>query len=129
MVELSPMKKSLSHPTPTVYGIPNCDSVKKARVWMEEHAPSYVFHDFKKQGVPEAALDFWLSKVSWEVLVNRKGTTWRKLAPEQQAKVSDAKSARTLMLETPSVIKRPVVVVGDSVMVGVNPEAWGSVIQ
>ena len=96
---------------------------------MEEHAPSYVFHDFKKQGVPEAALDFWLSKVSWEVLVNRKGTTWRKLAPEQQAKVSDAKSARTLMLETPSVIKRPVVVVGDSVMVGVNPEAWVSVIQ
>jgi arsenate reductase (glutaredoxin) len=129
MVELSPMKKSLSHPTPTVYGIPNCDSVKKARVWMDEHAPSYVFHDFKKQGVPEEALDFWLSKVSWEVLVNRKGTTWRKLTPEHQAKVSDAKSARALMLDNPSVIKRPVVVVGESVTVGVNPEAWHSVIN
>ena len=123
------MKKSLSHPTPTVYGIPNCDSVKKARVWMDEHAPSYVFHDFKKQGVPEDALDFWLSKVSWEVLVNRKGTTWRKLSPEHQAKVSDAQSARALMVENPSVIKRPVVVVGDSVTVGVNPEAWRSVIN
>jgi arsenate reductase len=129
MVELSPMKKSLSHPTPTVYGIPNCDSVKKARVWMEEHAPSYEFHDFKKQGVPEEALDFWLSKVSWEVLVNRKGTTWRKLSAEHQARVNDTKSARTLMLENPSVIKRPVVVVGDSVTVGVNPEAWHSVIN
>ena len=94
---------------------------------MDEHAPSYVFHDFKKQGVPEEALDFWLSKVSWEVLVNRKGTTWRKLSPEQQAKVSDDKSARALMLDNPSVIKRPVVVVGDSVTVGVNPEAWRSV--
>ena len=123
------MKKSLSHPTHTVYGIPNCDSVKKARVWMEEHDPSYVFHDFKKQGVPEDALDFWLSKVSWEVLVNRKGTTWRKLSPEHQARVNDTKSARTLMLENPSLIKRPVVVAGDSVTVGVNPEAWHSVIN
>jgi Spx/MgsR family transcriptional regulator len=121
------MKKSLSHPTPTVYGIPNCDSVKKARVWMDEHAHSYVFHDFKKQGVPEDALDFWLSKVSWEVLVNRKGTTWRKLSPEHQSKVNDARSARALILDNPSVIKRPVVVVGESVTVGVNPEAWRSV--
>jgi arsenate reductase-like glutaredoxin family protein len=96
---------------------------------MDEHAPTYVFHDFKKQGVPEDALDFWLSKVSWEVLVNRKGTTWRKFAPELQAKVNDAQSARALMLENPSVIKRPVVVVGETVTVGVNPEAWGSVIH
>ena len=96
---------------------------------MEEHAPSYEFHDFKKQGVPEEALDFWLSKVSWEVLVNRKGTTWRKLAPDLQSKVNDAHSARALMLENPTVIKRPVVVVGETVMVGVNPEAWGSVIN
>ena len=121
------MKKSLSHLTPTVYGIPNCDSVKKARTWMDEHDLTYVFHDFKKQGVPPDALDFWLSKVGWEVLVNRKGTTWRKLAPEVQAQVVDAPSARDLMLNNPSVIKRPVVVVGDSVTVGVNPEAWGSV--
>lgn len=123
------MKKNMSHATPTVYGIPNCDSVKKARTWMDAHASSYVFHDFKKQGVPADALDFWLSKVSWEMLVNRKGTTWRKLAPELQAQVNDVKSARALMLETSSVIKRPVVVVGDTVTVGVNPEAWDSVIN
>jgi arsenate reductase len=121
------MKKNMTHATPTVYGIPNCDSVKKARTWMDAHAPSYVFHDFKKQGVPADALDFWLSKVNWEVLVNRKGTTWRKLAPALQAQVNDVKSARALMLENASVIKRPVVVVGDNVIVGVNPEAWGSV--
>lgn len=121
------MKKSLSHLTPTVYGIPNCDSVKKARTWMDEHAVPYVFHDFKKQGVPPDALDFWLSQVGWEVLVNRKGTTWRKLEPELQAKVVDVASARALMLANPSVIKRPVVEMGDTVMVGVNPEAWVSV--
>ena len=127
MVELSPMKKSLSHPTPTIYGIPNCDSVKKARTWMDEHNVVYVFHDFKKQGVPPDALDFWLSKVNWDVLVNRKGTTWRKLAPELQTQVLDVSSARDLMLANPSVIKRPVVVMGDTVTVGVNPQAWGSV--
>ena len=122
------MKKSLSHPTPTVYGIPNCDSVKKARVWMDEHAPSYVFHDFKKQGVPEEALDFWLSKVSWEVLVNRKGTTWRKLDAAVQSRVQDKASAKALMLEHASVIKRPIVVKGKDVIVGVNPERWTNVL-
>lgn len=128
MVELSPMKKSLSHPTPTVYGIPNCDSVKKARVWMDEHAPSYVFHDFKKQGVPPEAVDLWLKHVSWEVLVNRKGTTWRKLDPALQASVVDNASARALILEHASVVKRPVVVQDQAVVVGVNPEAWASVV-
>lgn len=123
------MKKSLSQPIPTLYGIPNCDSVKKARTWMDDNAVHYVFHDFKKQGVPPGALDLWLSQVGWEVLVNRKGTTWRKLTPEQQAKVTDATTARTLMLETPSVIKRPVMVVGHSVMVGVNPQAWQTVMK
>ncbi len=94
---------------------------------MDEHAVAYVFHDFKKQGVPVEALDLWLSAVGWEVLVNRKGTTWRKLAPELQARVTNTSSARSLMLENPSVIKRPVVVVGNTVTVGVNPEAWSGV--
>ena len=121
------MQKSLSHLPPTVYGIPSCDSVKKARTWMDEHAVAYVFHDFKKLGVPPDALDHWLSQVGWEVLVNRKGTTWRKLPPDEQARVVDTPSARELMLANPSVIKRPVVVVDQTVMVGVNPEAWRSV--
>ena len=112
----------------TVYGIPNCDSVKKARVWLTDRGLDYVFHDFKKQGVPPEAIDFWLKHTNWEVLLNRKGTTWRKLDPTLQASVVDAASARTLMLNHTSVIKRPVVVKEANVIVGVNPEAWENVV-
>lgn len=118
----------MSKATITVYGIPNCDSVKKARVWLSVHGVDYVFHDFKKQGVPSVAVDLWLKHVSWDVLVNRKGTTWRKLDPALQASVVDNASAHALMLEHASVIKRPVVVKGTTVIVGVNPEAWACVV-
>ena len=118
----------MSKTTLTVYGIPNCDSVKKARVWLTEHGVDYVFHDFKKQGVPPEAVDQWLKHVSWDVLVNRKGTTWRKLDAALQASVVDNASARALMLEHASVIKRPVVVKGQAVIVGVNPDAWARVV-
>jgi Spx/MgsR family transcriptional regulator len=113
---------------PTVYGIPNCGSVKTARAWMDEHGIAYTFHDFKKQGVPPEALDAWLQRVGWEILLNRKGTTWRQLEASVQARVTDAASARALMLTHASVIKRPVVVVGNETMVGVNPEAWARVL-
>jgi arsenate reductase (glutaredoxin) len=93
----------------TLYGIPNCDTVKKARTWLAGHDVAVAFHDFKKQGVPVERLDGWLASVGWEKLVNRHGTTWRKLADEQKAAVTDAASARALMLREPSVIKRPVV--------------------
>lgn len=112
----------------TIYGIPNCDSVKKARVWFTDHGIEHVFHDFKKQGVPADALDAWLRAVDWEVLVNRKGTTWRKLDPATQASVVDTTSARALMLSQASVIKRPVVVCDPHVVVGVNPTEWARVI-
>jgi arsenate reductase len=112
----------------TVYGIPNCDSVKKARVWLTEHGIDYTFHDFKKQGVPAEALDQWLSAVDWEVLVNRKGTTWRQLDATVQARVQDQASAKALMLAHASVIKRPIVVKGKEVTVGVNPERWTNVL-
>lgn len=112
----------------TVYGIPNCDSVKKARTWLTDHGVDYTFHDFKKQGVPAEAIDQWLTAVDWEVLVNRKGTTWRKLDAAVQSRVQDQASAKALMLEHASVIKRPVVVKGKDVMVGVNPEGWTSVL-
>ena len=118
----------MNTPSITVYGIPNCDSVKKARVWLSDNGVDYIFHDFKKQGVPAEAVDLWLSQVSWDVLVNRKGTTWRKIDPALQAGVTDAASARALMLEHASVIKRPVVVKGETVTVGVNPEAWQRVV-
>jgi arsenate reductase len=92
-----------------LYGIPNCDTVKKARAWLAEQQVEVLFHDFKKQGVPEARLDHWLAAAGWEKLLNRQGTTWRKLDAATQAAVTDAASARALMLAQSSVIKRPVV--------------------
>jgi len=118
----------MSKTTNNVYGIPSCDSVKKARVWLAEHGIDHVFHDFKKQGVPPETLDLWLKQVGWEMLVNRKGTTWRKLDAALQMGVTDNISARALMLAHASVIKRPVVVQGQTVIVGVNPEAWAHVL-
>jgi arsenate reductase (glutaredoxin) len=110
----------------TLYGIPNCDTVKKARAWLTEHGVAYDFHDFEKQGVPANELNGWLKAVGWEILVNRKGTTWRKLDEATRAAVVDAASARALMLANASVIKRPVVQWADGVTVGFNAEAWAS---
>ena len=92
-----------------VHGIPNCDTVKKARSWLTEHQLAYEFHDFKKQGVPEASIDHWLDMLGWETLLNRKGTTWRKLDASTQATVQDEASAKAMMMLHPSLIKRPVV--------------------
>ena len=108
----------------TVYGIPNCDTVKKARAWLTARGVDHVFHDFKKQGVPPEQLDQWLQAVGWEVLVNRKGTTWRKLDAAAQAGVRDANSARALMLAQSSVIKRPVVEWSGATTVGFDAAAW-----
>ncbi|MBC5767341.1 ArsC family reductase [Ramlibacter albus] len=109
----------------TLFGITNCDTVKKARAWLAQEGVDYTFHDFKKQGVPQDALDRWISQVGWEKLVNRQGTTWRKLDPAMQARVKDAASARALMLEQPSVIKRPVVQWdARQTTVGFDADAW-----
>ena len=95
--------------TPVLYGIPNCDTVRKARAWLVGRGIGHVFHDFKKQGVPPDRLDAWLASTGWQTLLNRKGTTWRKLDATTQAGAADAQGARALMLAQPSVIKRPVV--------------------
>ena len=109
----------------TLYGIPNCDTVKKARAWLTAQGLEHVFHDFKKQGVPEAALDRWLAAVGWDALVNRKGTTWRGLDDATRASAQNAAGARQLMLTHASVIKRPVVEWGNgSVTVGFAAEDW-----
>ncbi|MBU1689573.1 MAG: arsenate reductase, partial [Gammaproteobacteria bacterium] len=91
-----------------LYGIPNCNTVKKARTWLTENHIDTSFHDFKKQGVSEELLKTWLKQISWEKLVNRQGTTWRQLPDEAKAAVCDDASAIRLMLEKSSVIKRPV---------------------
>lgn len=91
-----------------LYGIPNCNTVKKARTWLDEHGVAYEFHDFKKQGIDAATLEHWLTQTSWEKLVNRAGMTWRGLDEGAKAAVKDNASAIALMLEKTSVIKRPV---------------------
>ena len=92
-----------------LYGIPNCDTVKRARAWLTEHGVDHEFHDFKKAGVPADHLAAWMKAVGWEKLLNRAGTTWRKLDEDLKAGVHDAATAAALARQQPSVIKRPVV--------------------
>jgi arsenate reductase (glutaredoxin) len=99
----------MTHTQTTLYGIPNCDTVKRARVWLAEQGVEHTFHDFKKAGVPVVRLQAWVQALGWEKLFNRKGSTWRKLDAAVQSAVVDAASAQALMLAQPSVIKRPVV--------------------
>ncbi|NRR29811.1 ArsC family reductase [Oxalobacteraceae bacterium] len=94
--------------TITLYGIPNCDTVKKARVWLADQRHDFAFHDFKKQGLSQEIVAGWLTQLPRDVLVNKKGTTWRALSDERKASIVDDASAIALMLENPSVIKRPV---------------------
>jgi Spx/MgsR family transcriptional regulator len=107
----------------TVYGIPNCDTIKKARAWLAAQGHEAAFHDYKKQGVPVDRLEAWIQAVGWEALVNRQGTTWRKLDDATKAAVFDAGSAKALMVSQPSVIKRPVIERSDQVVaVGFAPD-------
>jgi len=95
--------------TVAVYGISNCNTVKRARAWLDERGVVYAWHDFKKGGVPAVRVDRWIAQLGWEALLNRQGTTWRQLDEAAKARVANAEAARALMLERPSVIKRPVV--------------------
>lgn len=94
--------------TTTLYGIPNCDTVKKARTWLADQQHDFTFHDFKKQGLKRETVAGWLKQVPRDVLVNKKGTTWRALSDERKASIVDDDAAIALMLENPSIIKRPV---------------------
>lgn len=111
--------------TITLYGIPNCDTVKKARAWLDGRGVAYRFHDFRKEGVPADRLEAWMSSTDGARLVNRQGTTWRRLGPADQARMTTAAGARALLVEQPSVIKRPVVDWPDgSTTVGFDPAGW-----
>ena len=104
----------------TVYGIPNCDSVKKARQWLDAQGVVYTFHDYKKHGVPDAELQRWVAAKGWDSVLNRKGTTWRALDESVKASVVNDASAIAVMLSHASTIKRPVVTRGDTIIVGVD---------
>jgi Spx/MgsR family transcriptional regulator len=110
-----------------LYGIPNCDTVKRARAWLAGHGVVYEFHDFKKAGVPADRLATWTEAAGWQRVLNRQGTTWRKLEPAVQAAVVDAASAQALMRAQASVIKRPVVEWDDGrITVGFDEQAWAA---
>jgi len=105
------------------YGIPNCDTVKKARKWLDSEGIDYTFHDYKKEGADPARLAEWANSVGWEVLLNRRGTTFRKLSDADKEGIDQAKAIR-LMAENPSMIKRPVVKYGGKVLVGFKENDW-----
>jgi arsenate reductase len=110
--------------TPTLYGIKNCDTMKKARAWLDGRGRTYVFHDYKAAGIDRQRLQGWASRVGWEVLPNRAGTTFRKLPEADREGLTEAK-AIDLMLAQPSMIKRPVLEVGGGrLMVGFKPELY-----
>lgn len=109
-----------------LYGIANCDTVKKARAWLTAQGQAHEFHDFRKHGIPAEKLALWTQAVGWDRLLNRKGTTWRKLDAAAQAAVIDDQSAQALMRAHPSVIKRPVVDWGPDITVGFDAAAWAT---
>ena len=112
--------------TITVYGIKNCDTMKKARAWLEKQGVAYAFHDYKTAGIERARLEQWAKQVGWETLLNRAGTTFRKL-PDKQKTGIDAKKAIALMVAQPSIIKRPVLDLGrGKLLVGFSPETYGA---
>ena len=113
--------------TAHVYGIPNCDTVKKARTWLEAKGVAYTFHDYKKEGADPAKLAEWSEAAGWEALFNRRGTTFRALSDADKADIDRAKAIR-LMVEYPSLIKRPVVEHKGQVLVGFDPGIWGAVL-
>jgi arsenate reductase (glutaredoxin) len=111
----------------TLHGIPHCDTVRRARAWLAGQGVDCTFHDFKKSGVPLAQIDRWIDAVGWERLLNRQGNTWRKLDASRRDAIRDAAAARALMLEQPSVIKRPVMQWGDgAVSVGFDAADWAA---
>ena len=110
----------------TIYGIRNCDTMKKARAWLEAHGIDHNFHDYKVAGVERAKLEAWAKIVGWEVLLNRAGTTFRKL-PDDQKQNLDERKALALMLEQPSMIKRPVLERGKTLLVGFSAERYSAI--
>jgi arsenate reductase len=107
----------------TIYGIKNCDTMKKARAWLDAHDIAYVFHDYKASGIDNARLEAWAKDVGWETLLNRAGTTFRKLPDADKAGLTERK-AIALMLASPSMIKRPVIEKGGKLMVGFEPDVY-----
>ncbi|RWC06158.1 ArsC family reductase [Mesorhizobium sp.] len=109
--------------TITMYGITNCDTIKKARVWLESHDVAYRFHDYRVEGLDADRLDGWSGKVGWEILLNKASTTFRELSDTDRLSL-DERKAKALMLAKPTMIKRPVLDLGDRILVGFKPDVY-----
>jgi arsenate reductase len=112
----------------TIYGIKNCDTMKKARAWLDEHGVAYAFHDYKTAGIDRSTVESWAQAVGWEMLLNRAGTTFRKLPDPDKAGLTE-KRAIALMLNQPSMIKRPVMEMDGGLTIGFSPEKYTSVFR
>jgi Spx/MgsR family transcriptional regulator len=111
-----------------MYGIKNCDTVRKSRRWLAEHGIEYRFHDLRADGISEELLAPWIEEAGWEALLNRRGTTWRKL-PEAERKAIDAERALHLMLAQPAIIRRPVLETGDGLEIGFSEAGYAALFQ
>ncbi|MEJ2214431.1 MAG: ArsC family reductase [Gammaproteobacteria bacterium] len=109
----------------TLFGIPNCDTMKKARKWLADQNVEYDFHDYKKAGIDKSTLQQWEKQVGWETLLNRRGMMWRKLSDEQKQTIN-RDNAIAIMLEIPSIIKRPVLVKDEQILVGFDEKQYQS---
>jgi arsenate reductase len=114
--------------TVTIYGIKNCDTMKKARAWLDGNRVAYRFHDYKTEGIERARLDHWIATVGWETLLNRTGTTFRKLPDADRHDLTQAKAV-ALMMAQPSMIRRPVLEGGGKILVGFKPEVYRSALS
>ncbi|OIQ73534.1 regulatory protein MgsR [mine drainage metagenome] len=117
------------HPPVVVHGIARCDTVRRALQWLESRDVPFSFVDFKTRPPTRAQLEHWAQRTGWDVLLNRRGTTWRRLDAAVQAGVTDAQSAIDLLLQYPSAIKRPVFERGDVLLVGFDPQVWADALR
>ncbi len=106
----------------TVYGIKTCDTIRKTLAWLKQNDVTFHFHDYRVDGIDKKKLEQWSSKLGWEILLNKKSTTWRSISPQQQSAVTNKKSAVAILLENPTLIKRPVIESGSNLLVGFDEE-------
>ena len=107
-----------------MYGIPNCNTIKKARIWLEKNKIPYTFHNYKTEGITPEKLKAWAAKQGWQILLNKKGTTWRKLAPTLPSANLSQAGALKLLRQNPSLIKRPVIEYGEALLVGFDEQVY-----
>ncbi len=120
----------MSKPTSaTLYGIANCDQCRRAKAWLAHNRIHFKFFDLKLDGLTPSHLEQWLKHLPWDSLLNRRGTTWRQIPPEERAKIVDQQSAVSAIMAQPTLLKRPLVTHGDIVLVGFNPELWASLLH